>query len=74
MLAGDTARSVAPPTGAAARVTAQPLVSPPRGDLKAAVSALYQSMRDALKRGDWAAFGRAFDALGRTLAQPAARK
>jgi hypothetical protein len=24
-------------------------------------------MRDALRRGDWAAFGRAFDALGRVL-------
>jgi hypothetical protein len=24
-------------------------------------------MRDALRRGDWAAFGRAFDALGRAL-------
>ena len=31
--------------------------------------ALYAVMRDALRRGDWLAFGRAFDALGRVLAQ-----
>ena len=29
--------------------------------------ALYRQMRDALARGDWAAFGLAFDSLGRTL-------
>jgi uncharacterized membrane protein (UPF0182 family) len=28
---------------------------------------LYNTMRDALRRGDWAAFGRAFEALGRAL-------
>ncbi len=28
---------------------------------------LYRAMRDALGRGDWAAFGRAFDALGNVL-------
>ncbi|HEX9484642.1 MAG TPA: UPF0182 family protein [Gemmatimonadaceae bacterium] len=28
---------------------------------------LYRAMRDALSRGDWNAFGRAFDALGATL-------
>ena len=31
------------------------------------VNGLYAAMRDALRRGDWAAFGRAFDALGVAL-------
>ena len=71
MLDGDSMRSVAPPTGAAAEATAPAQIAVPRGDLRGTVTALYQSMRDALKRGDWSAFGRAFDALGRALAQPA---
>jgi uncharacterized membrane protein (UPF0182 family) len=62
VLVADTARSMAPSTG--------PIVKPPdvpviAGDTSAA--ALYMAMRDALRRGDWAAFGRAFDALGRVL-------
>jgi uncharacterized membrane protein (UPF0182 family) len=35
--------------------------------LAGSASALYAAMRDALRRGDWAAFGRAFDGLGRAL-------
>ncbi|OYV71829.1 MAG: hypothetical protein B7Z72_06115 [Gemmatimonadetes bacterium 21-71-4] len=31
---------------------------------------LYQEMRDALRRGDWDAFGKAFDALGAILSKP----
>jgi hypothetical protein len=37
---------------------------------KASAAALYNAMRDALRRGDWTAFGRAFEALGRLLGQP----
>ncbi|HEU4641721.1 MAG TPA: UPF0182 family protein [Gemmatimonadaceae bacterium] len=52
-------------------------VSPPPGDTLAAtprdfrerVAALYDAMRAALQRGDWTAFGRAWDALGRLLAR-----
>jgi uncharacterized membrane protein (UPF0182 family) len=33
-------------------------------------AALYGAMRDALRRGDWTAFGAAFEALGRALAAP----
>ena len=73
-LAGDTARSVAPPTGAAARIAGEAPVIAPHGDLRATVSALYDAMRDALRRGDWAAFGRAFDALGKAIVQPAPAK
>jgi uncharacterized membrane protein (UPF0182 family) len=40
-------------------------------DLRARADSLYRVMRDALGRGDWSAFGRAFDALGAAL-RPAA--
>jgi uncharacterized membrane protein (UPF0182 family) len=31
------------------------------------VRRLYEQMREALRRGDWEAFGRAYDALGRLI-------
>lgn len=37
---------------------------------RVAVGALYQRMSDALRRGDWPAFGAAFEALGRLLRGP----
>ena len=37
------------------------------GDAHVRADSLYRAMRDALGRGDWAAFGRAFDALGIAL-------
>jgi uncharacterized membrane protein (UPF0182 family) len=36
-------------------------------DLRARADSLYRVMREALTRGDWSAFGRAFDALGAAL-------
>jgi uncharacterized protein len=36
-------------------------------DLRARAAALYARMRDALRRGDWASFGAAFDELGKLL-------
>jgi uncharacterized membrane protein (UPF0182 family) len=36
-------------------------------DLRARAAALYVRMRDALRRGDWIAFGQAFDELGRIV-------
>jgi uncharacterized membrane protein (UPF0182 family) len=36
-------------------------------DFRAQVASLYAAMRSALQRGDWSAFGRAYDALGRLL-------
>jgi uncharacterized membrane protein (UPF0182 family) len=39
-------------------------------DLRARAAALHAAMRDALRRGDWVAFGQAFDALGKLLAPP----
>lgn len=62
-LRGDSSRSISPN------------VAPPRpeeapttpGDLRATIAALYSTMREALKRGDWVAFGKAFDSLGRAI-------
>ncbi|HEY0969758.1 MAG TPA: UPF0182 family protein [Gemmatimonadales bacterium] len=43
------------------------------GDVASRAARLYDAMRDALRRGDWRAFGEAFDALGRALGAPAPR-
>jgi uncharacterized membrane protein (UPF0182 family) len=65
LLSGDTARSIAPLSNTA-HLNEMTL---PSGDFRAAVNAAYAQMRDAMRRGDWVAFGRAFDALGRALAR-----
>ena len=43
-----------------------------RGDgaFRAAVTAAHRRMNDAMRRGDWIAFGAAFDALGQLLRSP----
>lgn len=43
---------------------ADPAFAEPRD---AAVSRLYDAMRDAMRQGDWTRFGQAFDSLGRAL-------
>jgi hypothetical protein len=43
-------------------------MSPP--DFRARVEAIYATIVAAMRRGDWAAFGEAMDALGATLAAP----
>ena len=54
-------------------VSAVGAAQPPRAteqtprDFRARADSLYRVMRDALARGDWTAFGRAFDALGASL-------
>jgi uncharacterized membrane protein (UPF0182 family) len=67
-LAGDTLRTA--PTLRAAlglgSASPPPEVGAPH-DLRARAESLYRVMREALGRGDWTAFGRAFDALGATL-------
>ncbi|MFL5606843.1 MAG: UPF0182 family protein, partial [Gemmatimonadaceae bacterium] len=66
-LFGDSLRAgptLAAALGAPAPV---PLSEPAPRDLRARADSLYQAMRDALRRGDWTAFGRAFDALGASL-------
>jgi uncharacterized membrane protein (UPF0182 family) len=66
LLVGDTTRSVSPGTALSAGLT-RASDSSARAILAGSASALYAAMRDALRRGDWAAFGRAFDGLGRAL-------
>jgi uncharacterized membrane protein (UPF0182 family) len=71
VVVGDSARAgptlaaalglVAPAPGAAAAAPA---------DLHARAAALYSEMREAMRRGDWSAFGRALDALGIVLRAP----
>jgi hypothetical protein len=72
LLSGDTTRSIIPPTAVGAGALppepgAEGATGERRGAFRASVAALYAAMRDALRRGDWSAFGRAFDALGRML-------
>jgi uncharacterized membrane protein (UPF0182 family) len=63
VLVGDTTRSIAPLSASTSGASAPQ----PSSTATPSVRALYDSMRAALRRGDWAAFGRAFDALGRAL-------
>jgi uncharacterized membrane protein (UPF0182 family) len=49
-----------------------PSTTAPSSELRARAVELYGAMRDALHRGDWAAFGRAFDDLGKLLSTRAA--
>jgi hypothetical protein len=48
------------------------LTSAPSADVRKRALELYDAMRDAMRRGEWAAFGRAFDALGKLLSTSAA--
>jgi membrane protein implicated in regulation of membrane protease activity len=71
-VAGDTLRAgptLAAALGLAAREPGMPVATP--ADLRSRASALYTEMREAMRRGDWSAFGRALDALGAALRAPA---
>jgi len=39
-------------------------------DFRTAAEQLYERMADAMRRGDWVAFGHAYDALGTLLNRP----
>lgn len=39
-------------------------------EFRARIQVLYEAMRDAMRRGDWAAFGAAYETLGRLLRAP----
>jgi hypothetical protein len=75
--AGATRDSVAfgATLGEAAGVRPEPqdsnAVSLTPANFRQRVNALYTAMRDALRRGDWPAFGKAYDDLGRVLQAPA---
>lgn len=66
-LVGDSVR-IAPTLVAAVGgpTTARAADGDPR-DFRSRTDSLYRAMREALARGDWSAFGRAFDALGTAL-------
>lgn len=65
LLAGDSLRA-GRTLGELLAPAGEPAVSPaPGGDLRRRVGVVYEAMRSALRRGDWAAFGRAYDELGR---------
>lgn len=71
VLDGDTLRSLPAPGPDASRATRPHAVPDANAAaLRDSVRALYGSMRDALRSGDWLSFGRAFDALGRLTGQP----
>jgi len=70
LLVDDSARassSLAQLAGALPSLT-PPLAPSTSADIRARAAALYARMRDALRRGDWTAFGQAFDELGKLLA------
>ena len=69
---GDTMRAgptLSTALGLAARAPGTTAATPT--DLRSRASALYTEMREAMRRGDWSAFGRALDALGAALRAPA---
>jgi len=45
----------------------RPMAASGNASLRARVAALYEAMSDAMRRGDWRAFGDAFSQLGRLL-------
>ncbi len=65
---GDSVRA-APTLAAALGATSRGAIPEPSTtpDLRLRADSLYRVMREALARGDWASFGRAFDALGLAL-------
>ncbi|HTL95015.1 MAG TPA: UPF0182 family protein [Gemmatimonadaceae bacterium] len=65
-----TGRTLAEALGVAAAAPADTVPLTP-GDFRARVRELYDRMHIALQRGDWVAFGRAYDALGQLLLKAA---
>ena len=63
-------RTLADALGVASGV--DPSTTEPLSDesLRARAGRLYDTMREALRRGDWTAFGEAYEALGALLARP----
>ncbi len=67
-LVGDTVRTARTLLQLAGRMPVSRTAG--SGDLRTQAAALLEQMRRAMTRGDWAAYGRAFDALGALLARP----
>jgi len=74
VLIGDSARvgtSIASSLGMPAPSLPSTPLTP--AEFRARVESLYGEMREAMKRGDWLAFGNAYDALGRILRSTSAK-
>ncbi|HVB30230.1 MAG TPA: UPF0182 family protein [Gemmatimonadaceae bacterium] len=69
-LVNDTVRIAPTLRGAAGVVLPSTDSGPASRRTRQTMLALYQEMRDALRRGDWDAFGKAFDTLGALLSRP----
>lgn len=70
LLIGDTVRvasTLAQLVGVVPPAAMPNAAAPAASDLRARAALLYTRMRDAMRRGDWVAFGAAFDELGRLL-------
>jgi len=67
-VSGDSVR-VGPTLSVALGLTAATTAAAPstQVDQRTRAESLYRDMRDALRRGDWTSFGRAFEALGGAL-------
>ena len=63
-----TGRTLIEAAGLPNPVVAETPVGP--DDFRNRVATLYESMREAMRRGDWTALGAAYDALGRLLRSP----
>jgi hypothetical protein len=66
-LAADTLRIAATPSAAFGLAAPATVARAQPQGFRARADSLYRAMRDALARGDWTTFGRAFDALGGAL-------
>jgi hypothetical protein len=70
LLVDDTLRigsTIAQMAGSLPPLT-NPASTPSGTDVRARAALLYERMREAMRRGDWASFGQAFDELGKLLA------
>jgi hypothetical protein len=70
LLAGDSdVAGISVAAAAGAGIPPSAAGAPPM-DVRSRAASLYDAMRGALGRGDWAAFGAAFDTLGALLGRP----
>lgn len=70
-LVDDSLRTAPTFSAAVGGVTPEPAAMPTPRAFRERTDSLYRAMRSALARGDWPAFGRAFDALGAVLRRSA---
>jgi hypothetical protein len=67
-MVATTGRTIIDAAGLPNPIAADPALSPE--DFRRRVASLYESMREAMRRGDWSGLGAAYEALGRLLRSP----